>query len=765
MNIQDLKSNTTWQEASNTINNNNNKISLAIATLENAKLKNKGYFTTVEKLNEAIPNPTIGSKAYVGTSEPYAIYIVENGAWVDSGYNGGDELVAKITTDRIEDGAVTSEKIDTSAFDSTLSVSGKIAPADVVGGKLTDLEQEIYGEEVIVAELSIALASKIGGITRTGAIAGSSNYTNYYIRNNNYSKVSAFVGAEKNAQTISIAFYNTDSILTDDRLHQEAYIGGISFNGVQEQTTYEADVPNDCVIIVVSCRTQLFPNPTASLFKLKIGLEGQVQNKVDKVNGKGLSTNDFTDKDKSVLYSIENYDDVSIANGAGAGGAWAYTYKPFKEGQRVRIIMFTPTGLTLPDGTTPSQTCIFMQYLLTDGTYKTNFLYRQGYDYPIRKGFISEGVLTIEGGNPKYIRMYAKCATTEKFGFAIQAIEDNAVNKCYAPSLMIPKFNALSFDSVYTHGRVGTYTFNFLHFSDIHKNEVELKRIREFSELYQSYLCDVINTGDSVQGLGTEDFSWYAENGGKFLNVIGNHDSATSHSYSGWTGLGKQATYDKFIAPFIANWGVVGTSGNNYYYKDYVSSRNYGGKQTWVKLRLIVLDCMFYDEAQNTWLGSILSDANANGFDVMIAIHTSPASTDIIPCTYTSLNAAIQPSGWASYSTENAVQVVKDFIDNGGKFVCWLGGHVHSDMMGKISADNRQLVALIETCSNNAIDSFDRPYIEGEFEYADAFNIIGIDTYRHLLKIFKVGYEYDGAMRRKGTFVYDYANSKVLFNG
>lgn len=152
MNIQDLKSNTTWQEASNTINNNNNKISLAIATLENATLKNKGYFTTLEKLNEAIPNPTIGSKAYVGTSEPYAIYIVENGVWVDSGYTGGDEIVAKITTDRIEDGAVTSEKIATSAFDSTLSVSGKIAPADVVGDKFTELDWEINGKKNIVNE-------------------------------------------------------------------------------------------------------------------------------------------------------------------------------------------------------------------------------------------------------------------------------------------------------------------------------------------------------------------------------------------------------------------------------------------------------------------------------------------------------------------------------------------------------------------------------------------------------------------------------------
>lgn len=53
-----------------------------------------------------------------------------------------ESINSKITADRIEDGAVTSEKIATTAFDSTLSVSGKIAPADVVGRKLTGLEQE-----------------------------------------------------------------------------------------------------------------------------------------------------------------------------------------------------------------------------------------------------------------------------------------------------------------------------------------------------------------------------------------------------------------------------------------------------------------------------------------------------------------------------------------------------------------------------------------------------------------------------------------------
>lgn len=644
------------------------------------------------------------------------------------------------------------------------------AVSDVVADhtvKINELEADIKGRFVEAANLSDSIASKIGGITLTGARGSSSNYTNYYFNNDDYSKVSAFVGAEKNTDYVGIAFYKTADILNDDSLYESSFITGVPFDSsVELQCTYEANVPKECKVIVISCRTALFPSPTASLFKFSKGLEERLADKVDKVAGKGLSTNDYSDKDKAILYGVENYDDVSVGSGAGSAGIWTYAYKKFKNGQKLRIIMFTPTGLTLPADTETSSTCITMAYQTTNGQYKQNLLYRQGYDYPIRKGLINEGVITIEGGDIEYVRMFAVCQTTEKFGFIIQAIEDNAVNKCYAPSKMVHKFNALSFDSVDTSGRVGIYTFNFLHFSDIHKNEVELKRIREFSKLYEPYLCDVINTGDSVKGLGTEDFAWYAENGSKFLNVIGNHDSATSQSSSsGWTGLGKQATYDKFIAPFIANWGVSHTDGNNYYYKDYVSSRNYGGEQKWVKLRLVVLDCMFYDEAQNTWLTTTLSDANANGFDVIIAIHASPAETDAIPCTYTSIDSFIQPAGWASYSTANAIQVVKNFIDNGGKFVCWLGGHVHHDMMGKITEDNRQLVVLVETCSNNEQEGFDRPYIEGEFEYADAFNIIGVDTYRHILKLFKVGYEYDSAMRRKGTFVYDYEKHSVVFNG
>lgn len=59
---------------------------------------------------------------------------------------------ANITTDRIEDGAVTSDKISTSAFDNTLSVSGKIAPADVVGEIIATKVDKEEGKSLIDSE-------------------------------------------------------------------------------------------------------------------------------------------------------------------------------------------------------------------------------------------------------------------------------------------------------------------------------------------------------------------------------------------------------------------------------------------------------------------------------------------------------------------------------------------------------------------------------------------------------------------------------------
>lgn len=91
MELTRLESQTTWSEASGAINNNNGKINEAIIRLENSTYKNKGYFRSAGLLNEYFPTPSNGSKAYVGDSYPYEIWIVENQTWVNSGEVGGED--------------------------------------------------------------------------------------------------------------------------------------------------------------------------------------------------------------------------------------------------------------------------------------------------------------------------------------------------------------------------------------------------------------------------------------------------------------------------------------------------------------------------------------------------------------------------------------------------------------------------------------------------------------------------------------------------
>lgn len=57
--------------------------------------KNKGYYSSVEALSRLHPDPRKGSRAYVGDSYPYSIYVWDddNGVWVDSGETGGTETV------------------------------------------------------------------------------------------------------------------------------------------------------------------------------------------------------------------------------------------------------------------------------------------------------------------------------------------------------------------------------------------------------------------------------------------------------------------------------------------------------------------------------------------------------------------------------------------------------------------------------------------------------------------------------------------------
>ena len=92
MELKNVGTTTTWNDAAERINRNNLKIATELTKLGASTYKNKGYFATAESLVNAYPIASAGSIAYVGSSYPYAIY-VWNGSWVDSGDIGGDESV------------------------------------------------------------------------------------------------------------------------------------------------------------------------------------------------------------------------------------------------------------------------------------------------------------------------------------------------------------------------------------------------------------------------------------------------------------------------------------------------------------------------------------------------------------------------------------------------------------------------------------------------------------------------------------------------
>lgn len=93
MELKNVGTTTTWNDAASRINSNTQKIGIELDKLRSATYKNKGYFASEEALASAYPTGSAGSKAYVGTSYPYAIYVWDAStlSWVDSGYTGGEE--------------------------------------------------------------------------------------------------------------------------------------------------------------------------------------------------------------------------------------------------------------------------------------------------------------------------------------------------------------------------------------------------------------------------------------------------------------------------------------------------------------------------------------------------------------------------------------------------------------------------------------------------------------------------------------------------
>lgn len=297
-------------------------------------------------------------------------------------------------------------------------------------------------------------------------------------------------------------------------------------------------------------------------------------------------------------------------------------------------------------------------------------------------------------------------------------------------------------------------SFNHLvisYFSDIHGSKANLERILEFCNHYQLYIDDILHTGDIVYNQFTDDFFYWKEAGAdRILNTIGNHDTAYRDEANGkwdvWAHAGKDC-YDKFFAPFISSWGVMQPKdaikdGACYYYKDYSDSG----------IRLIVLDCMKYDSKQNSWFADVLSDAYHSNYAVICVSHFAAGKLD--HSTENVFDSKSPVENTSGFINESASKLVDSYIDYGGEFICWLGGHIHIDSCAKLLLHPRQIcINVAEAMCSGAFG--DQKRVLGT-KSQDLFNIVSVNRNTRELTLLRVGADIDVLGRRRFKYVINY---------
>jgi len=311
-----------------------------------------------------------------------------------------------------------------------------------------------------------------------------------------------------------------------------------------------------------------------------------------------------------------------------------------------------------------------------------------------------------------------------------------------------------------------TEKLNILHFSDIHGDQANLSRILAFRNKYAAYLNDSLHTGDNHYMQWSDGFDFWKNLKGteNILNCVGNHDAAVDRTKKeGWWAAGKLNVYHRFFEPFISNWKVkqpeeAAQKGYNYYYKDY-------SKQG---IRLIVLDGMFYDATQNTWLHTVLDSARKASLQVLIASHfPTAASTGNKNCIFDSFNAPHKDweADWTGYGLldEKVPEAVKNFMEHDGVFICYLCGHTHSDLFRTLSAYPHQLMICAPNAGHPKFAScFSQNRVEGT-RSQDLFNIFSIDSSLKYLNVTRIGCNYDLMGRHQGTILYNYADHEIIY--
>lgn len=547
-----------------------------------------------------------------------------------------------------------------------------------------------------------------------------------------------------------------------------------------------------------------------TLQTLLTGLHNEVvvvgNSKVDKVEGKGLSSNDYTDSEKEIANSTTLED--------------AGDYIQMTVDRESKIL----EGIT------------------SDGT--------KNIELPLS---INSGEVDVDGyhvkndaENPEYIKV-----VTDDEGKLIYGVKKDGSLWCakgvmadediknfiadkmdeFPDSKYVPLLESLNRTVVVQTGGVinpdTTYkTLNLLTLADIHNSTPELSRFVGFANKYKDYLDDSIILGDiaGVSWVSYTDWDETVEGYGKVLKVLGNHDvyeryatftvsgvsvvpvagakyrhnnyhsftvkevditdgsgtikcyqdeysqNTTSGTLTKESGTGddtitfsnvviSDATvedcYNRYLKG-VRTWGVSYIPNKCYYYKDYAKAN----------VRLIVIDCMYFDDEQKEWLQDVLYGENNDnsaltlGRHVIIASHIQVgpfSSKKPWDCnfTYTDINVNIHNT--------TATNIVKTYVDTfqqrGGVFITYMFGHHHIDEIGdytKNPSESYPNQIYIKYPTRSGGTSADTIELEGNPEYENVFTVTSIDTRLKLIRLLRIGVVFNRHLVHRESIVISY---------
>lgn len=319
--------------------------------------------------------------------------------------------------------------------------------------------------------------------------------------------------------------------------------------------------------------------------------------------------------------------------------------------------------------------------------------------------------------------------------------------------------------------------FNCLLFSDIHAGTSNLKRIVELANSWgKEYIDVILNGGDTASSLVNDGYDWYNPLVDKssidVLAAAGNHDEWINGT---WNWADSSIVYNAIVAPIASRVeGLVqptnaASEGKLYYYKDYG------------KVRVIVLEVTttgsripYWNAEQSTWMQTALEDARQKGLAVICMAHPPFAKED------GRIDDSITFNSWSGYRADvvddktsmqfdslavvdEALVNIDTFINNGGKFICWIAGHTHLDYFVQSISHPKQ-VMFVTASANYARAADSKPSSDVSSQMYDCMTYIGIDLDKMWLKILRVGRNLDGYMRKKNVLTYDLTNQKVIAN-